>query len=74
MSRVKLEETDVYKDQISLMSTFMRAAFAQGFDAEWAEGVLDKAVANNCVNFTAILMEYIEIIPAQSKSQPGLEL
>ena len=57
-----------------LTSLFIKAAHAQDFDIDWIEAVLTEAVANNCVNFLDIMMEYIEIIPAQPPSRPCAEI
>lgn len=64
MQKVRLAEAEVLKEPMALISTFIHAANAQGFALEWVEAVLVKAIANNCVNFNAILLEHIEIIPS----------
>ena len=64
MQKVRLVEAEVCKEQMTLISTFVHAANAQGFALDWVETVLAKAIANNCVNFWAVLLEHIEIIPA----------
>lgn len=63
MQRVQLAEAEVRKDQMSLISTFVKAAHAQGFAIEWIETVMSQALENQCVNFSAIMLAHIEIIP-----------
>lgn len=66
MRKVGLKATDVDKDSTALVSLFVKAAVEQNFDLDWVETVLFKAVANHCVNFEAIMLEHIEIMPSQS--------
>lgn len=62
MQKVRLPETVVKKDSIVLISLFIKAAFEQNFDFDWVEKVVLEAVANDCENFSAVLLEHIEII------------
>lgn len=62
MQRVQLVQTEVNKDQMALISLFVKAAVEQKFDLDWVETVLFEAVANDCINFNAILLDHIEII------------
>ena len=67
MQKVRLEEAAVRKEQIELVSMFIHAANAQGFDLDWVEAVLVKAIDNNFVNFWSVLWEHIEIIPSSKE-------
>lgn len=66
MRKVQLKSIDSNKDSMALASIFVNAAVEQNFDLDWVETVLFKALANRCVNFKAIMLEHIEIIPAQT--------
>lgn len=66
MQKVHLEETLVHKDDAFLISAFVRSAHAQGLELEWIEDILLQALAHNCANFKAIMLENIEIIPTQT--------
>ena len=63
MQRVQLRETEVLKDQMSVISVFIKAAHAQGFAIEWIEAIMSQALANQCVNFWVVMLTHIEIIP-----------
>ena len=62
MQRVRLVATEAAKDQMTLVSLFVKAAYEQNFDLNWIETVLFDAVANNCVNFRDVMLDHIEII------------
>lgn len=65
MRRVRLDEGEVYKDAMDLIPIFVQAANVQGFEVEWVEAVLLKAMANNCTHFREIILDYIEIVPTK---------
>lgn len=64
MQLVQLEEAEMRKDQMSLISVFVKAAHAQGFAIEWIAAVMSQALANQCVNFWMVMLTHIEIVPA----------
>lgn len=68
MRRVRLIEANVCEEPMILVTTFVQAANAQGFDLDWVEAVLTEALANNCVNFWNVIINYIEIIPDRPTS------
>lgn len=68
MRRVRLVEAKICEEPMILVTTFVQAANAQGFDLDWVEAVLTEALANNCVNFWNIIINYIEIIPDRPTS------
>lgn len=64
MRQVQLEETEMLKDEISLVSIFVQSAYTQGFDIDWVEAVIVQAIANNYINFRHVMLAHIEIVPA----------
>lgn len=70
MRRVQLEGNKISEDVLRLVSSFVEAAHAQGFQLEWVEGVLEEALANHWLDFRDVMLKYVEIIPAQPTSLP----
>ena len=66
MRKVLLAETEIQKDNMGLITAFVHAAAAQGFDIDWVEAVFDRALLNDSFHFRNILLKYIEIVPEQS--------
>lgn len=66
MQKVRLMEGEISENWIPSISVFVQAANSQGFDVGWVETVLMEAIANRCVNFRAMLLEHVEIIPRPS--------
>lgn len=64
MRQVQLEETEMLKDEMSLVSIFVQSAYTQGFDIDWVEAVIAQAIANNYINFRHVMLAHIEIVPA----------
>ena len=69
MGRVQLKKSDLPTDEISLIRTFIQAAYRQGYDTDWVDAVIAAALASNWADFWTIMQAHIEIIPPQHPSQ-----